>query len=100
MPKRIKKIYIAGKITGEINYRGKFQKIAKIFEDEGYCVMNPGQLPDGFLYEDYMQVCFAMIDVCKVVYFLDDWEESPGAQREYNYCKAKNYLTIFQKEGE
>ncbi|MBF7097595.1 DUF4406 domain-containing protein [Alkalibacter sp. M17DMB] len=76
------KIYIAGKITGDSNYRKKFNAKAKELEDLGYVVLNPAILPDGFDYEEYMHICLAMLDVCDTVYFLEDFSKSPGALRE------------------
>ena len=37
-------------------------------------------------YEDYMHIDFAMIDVADMVYFLNDWQDSPGAIREHEYA--------------
>lgn len=93
----IKKIYIAGKITGDTNYQAKFHKAKLKMQGMGYAVLHPAMLPDGFEYEDYMKVCFAMIDVCQKAYFLKDWEQSPGAIRESLYCKAKGYIRIFEE---
>ena len=93
----MKKIYIAGKITGDINFVAKFEKGKRNMQDMGYMVLCPTIIPYGFEYEDYMQICFAMIDVCKKVYFLKDWEQSPGATREYHYCKAKGYQMMFEE---
>ena len=82
----MQKIYIAGKITGEENYRQKFKAAQDELEARGYRAMNPAILPPGFAYEDYMHICFAMIDVCDAVYFLADWRDSPGATREHEYA--------------
>lgn len=35
------KIYIAGKITGDPNYREKFEKVASSLREHGFSVMNP-----------------------------------------------------------
>lgn len=43
--------------------------------------MNPAMLPKGFEYEEYMRVCFAMIDVCEAVCLLPNWTDSPGAKK-------------------
>lgn len=42
------KVYIAGKITGDPNYREKFQQAADELKGGGHVVMNPAVLPDGF----------------------------------------------------
>ena len=81
-----KKVYIAGKITGFKHYRHKFKAAQSALEMQGHLAKNPAVLPPGFAYEDYMHICFAMIDVCDAVYFLADWRDSPGATREHEYA--------------
>lgn len=82
------KVYIAGKITGDKNYKEKFERASLKLQSDGHNVMNPAILPDGFDYEDYMPICFAMIDVCDAVLFLDDWKDSGGAKREYIHATS------------
>lgn len=65
-------------------------------EKKGYTVINPTVLPIGLEYEDYLHINFAMIDVCDEVYFLDNWQDSPGAKNEHNYAKRKDKQLIFQ----
>lgn len=81
------KLYLGGKITGDEHYREKFYRAAAKLEDQGHAVMNPATLPDGFDYEEYMAVCFTMIDQCEVVALLPDFEDSPGALREKAYAE-------------
>jgi hypothetical protein len=80
------KAYIAGKITGDPKYREKFAAAVKHLEGRDYTVMSPAVMPWGFDYEDYMHVCFAMMWVCRqgTAFFLPDWQNSPGAIREYD----------------
>ena len=82
------KIYIAGKINGDNNYKAKFKKAFDYCSQEGMNqVLNPAELPAGFSPEDYMKICFAMIDVCDTIYFLNDWKESKGATLEHTYAE-------------
>lgn len=81
------KIYLAGKITGDENYREKFRKQEERLREEGHIVLNPASLPDGLRSEEYMQICSAMMGVADCVGFLPGWEDSPGAQLEYAWCK-------------
>lgn len=87
------KVYIAGKITNDPNFKEKFHKKEIELISQGHSVMNPAILPKGFAYEDYMEVCFAMIDTCDVVCLLADWQESNGASRERLYAWAHNKPT-------
>lgn len=80
------KIYIAGKITGDADYKAKFDAAAKFYEEKGYTVLSPSVLPEGMLAADYIRICFAMIDTCDAVAFLPDFRQSAGARLEYDYC--------------
>ena len=77
----MKKIYIAGKITDEPKYKEIFAKAEVKLKKEGYIVLNPSTLPTEMDYEDYMEICFAMIKQADEVYFLDNWVQSKGARR-------------------
>lgn len=92
------KIYIAGKITGEPNYKEKFNIAATSLEAQGHIVLNPAELPEGMLPADYMRICFAMIDTADAIYLLKGWYSSSGASIERNYAMytGKSILT----EGE
>ncbi len=80
------KIYIAGKITGDPDYKAKFKAAADAYKKEGYIVLNPSWMPQGMQPADYMRICFAMIDTADVVAFLPGYELSSGAQLELQYC--------------
>lgn len=85
-----KKIYIAGKITGDPNFKEKFKEVEEDLIDQGNIVLNPARLPDGMEYENYMEICFAMIRQADEVHFLDDWRDSKGAIREWYFANAHN----------
>ena len=89
------KIYIAGKITGDPGYRDKFAAAERQLGWQGHAVLNPAELPEGMSREDYMRICFAMIDVADAVVFLPDAAESAGARLEMAYCEyiEKEYVT-------
>lgn len=52
-------IYVSGKITGDKNYKQKFEKAANKLISFGYDVFNPAILPNGLEYEQYMQIDFS-----------------------------------------
>jgi len=91
----VKKVYIAGKITGDPGYRDKFAAAEIQLVWQGNVVLNPAELPDGMTKADYMRICFAMIDVADAVVFLPDAAESAGARLEMAYCEyiEKEYET-------
>lgn len=92
----MKKIYVAGKITGEPNFKEIFKKKVEELQNQGNIVLNPAELPKGLEYEEYITICFAMIDVCEEVHFLSNWVESQGAKREKLYSMAKNKDLSFE----
>ena len=81
------KIYIAGRITGNPNYKAQFKATAAMLQEEGHTVLNPAELPEGMEAADYMRICMAMIDVADAVVFLPDAKDSAGARLEKAYCE-------------
>lgn len=89
------KVYIAGKITGDRNYREKFSCAQEDLEGQGFTVLNPAKLPEGLLPEDYMRICMAMMDSSDIVAFLPDYEQSRGAQIEWAWCQYVGKQTMY-----
>lgn len=52
------KIYIAGKITGDPNYKMKFRMTAKHIQElyPTAVILNPAELPEGLTPKDYMRL--------------------------------------------
>ena len=96
MIEKIKKVYVAGKITGNEKYKEEFAEAEDYLNKLGLAVLNPSLMPKGFEQSEYLHVCTAMIDVCDGVYFLPTWVDSKGAHYEMGYAKGKdkviNYL--------
>ena len=89
-------IYIAGKISGDANYREKFGIKQRTLETEGHIVINPAMMPEGLPPSAYMKISLAMIDVAEMVYFINDYYASPGAMLEWQYCKYANKAVQFE----
>ena len=81
------KIYIAGKITGDKQYKAKFGAAAKALKAAGHVVLNPATLPAGLTDADYMRIGMAMLDTADQVVFLPGYKESKGAMVEWAYCQ-------------
>lgn len=92
------KVYIAGKITGNPNYKRQFAEAEQKLRAQGHTTMNPAVLPDGFEHHEYMRICFSMIDVCDGVFFLNNWQDSAGAIMEHGYAKQGEKELMFQRE--
>lgn len=89
------KIYIAGRITGNPDYKRQFDEYADAIERAGHIPLNPAVLPGGMTPADYMRVCFAMIDSADMIAFLPGYRKSKGAMLELAYteyiCKPNYY---------
>ena len=81
------KIYIAGRIAGEPTYKELFAAEADKQRAAGHVVLNPADLPTGMSLADYMRICMAMIDAADKVILLPNYQQSPGARLEREYCQ-------------
>jgi hypothetical protein len=91
------RIYIAGKITGDPNYKEKFDSAEKVVAELGHSVMNPAWLvayPD-FSYADYIAVSTTMQLRCNAILMLEDWRESNGAIDEFERAKKLGQEIFF-----
>lgn len=100
MGKNIMKIFISGKITGDSNYKEKFNKIASKLESQGHIVFNPSILPFGLTNEEYIKIGFSMLECCDSIFMLKDWKDSRGATLEYQYAKYCDKNIYFEEMGE
>lgn len=101
----MKKIYIAGKITGEpirecfykfdeAEYEIK-TKLNVYFEK----VVNPLELPGiyfGISHADAMKICMRALRECTHIYMLEDWKESKGATMEHEWAKENGLEIIYE----
>lgn len=92
------KAYIAGKITGDADYREKFSCAKSCLEAEGFIVLNPAELPEGMLPADYMRICMSMVDTADVVAFLPGYTQSKGARLEWAYCQYVSKQTMYLEQ--
>lgn len=82
------KVYISSKITGVDEYQKGFLETKHKLEQLGHIVMNPSilGLNEGFTHEEYMHICYSMIDVCDVICLFGNWLNSQGALLELKYA--------------
>jgi len=91
------KVFISGQITGRENYEMFFNEKAKELHSQGHIVLNPSMLPLGMTPSEYMSICYSMIDVCDIVYFLYGWSYSKGSRLEFNYACQKGKKLMFEE---
>lgn len=93
-PKR-KKIYIAGKVTGE-DFEVCFQKFLRAenrirLNEPNAIILNPMRfVKKDSDWESAMRLCLRKLSKCDALYALEDWHESKGARLE---------VDIFYKMG-
>ena len=94
------RIYISGPMTGTKDYKEQFFKAEEELKQKGHDVINPARedqlLPNG-TYEDYMDLDMFLLDKCDAIYLLKGWRKSCGANREYGYAMAKDYIVLHEE---
>jgi len=97
------KVYIAGKITGltRTEVQEKFARASIELQAQGHETFVPCVLPDyaDIPHQDYLHVCYAMIDICEAVYMLSDWQMSPGARMELQYAADYQKKILYEDEA-
>ena len=94
------KVYISGPVTGTgtEDYVERFQKAEDELYGQGFIPVNPAavnaMLPEETAYEEYMKVSLVLLDMCDAIYLLEGWQDSRGANREYGYALAKDYIIL------
>lgn len=91
------RIYISGPITGHEDYLAEFDVARRAVEalfDYRVEVINPAricaELPEDTEWEEYMNICFKLLDMADGIYMMQGWKESTGAGAEYGYARALN----------
>jgi len=93
----MKKLYIAGKITGLPRWWVvlKFGFWQDIFEFLGYDIYNPVELIDKETsYSDAMDRCYVLVYYCQEIFTMPGWSKSKGAVKERNYALDLNKKII------
>lgn len=94
------RVYISGAITGTHDFIHRFAKAEAELKKQGFSVINPAavntRLPLDTTYEEYMTMSLTMLDMCDAIYMLKGWEKSCGANREYGYALAKDYIVMLE----
>ena len=103
-------IYLSGGITNNPNYKSDFASAEKFLNDMGYIVINPANLEEvaeGLSSEQYLHICYRLIDISKAIFMVSGWKKSKGANAELTYAKSlgkkvmyQDYYSPFRKKEE
>lgn len=95
--KKSETVYLSGAITKNPNFLKDFMTAESAVRKLGYeKIISPTCLSSLTLdYEQFMIICFAMIDAADEVAFLANWKRSSGARREYLYATSKRKKIMF-----
>lgn len=104
---RGKIVYLSGRITDNENYRKEFACAELFLSQMGYIVINPAKLDEiaeGLTYEQYMQICYRLVDIADIIFMVSSWQNSKGARAELLYAKSlgkevkyQDYYAPFRK---
>jgi hypothetical protein len=95
----MKRIYIAGRITGiEVIASFFFEEAEKELLAQGYEVINPMKLPHQHdkAWESYMKECIRELCTCTEIFMLRGWEESCGAILERGLAQMLDLQRNYQ----
>lgn len=97
------RIYIAGPITGDPDFLKKFtdaEEEIRAHYAGNVEIVNPAYMDKtlaSFSHRKQVDFCLQLLSECDMIYLLEGWENSTGAQAEYGFAKARNIVAIEQK---
>ena len=97
----LKKVYIAGPITGVKGYRGDFERVEALLEAQGFEPVSP--IADGLVagadYRYYINRGLRLLENCDFICMLPGSDQSPGAQLELHYAVLCGLPVMQVSEG-
>ena len=92
-------VYLSGKITDNEHYKNEFVCAELFLLKMGYIVINPARLDEvanNLTYEQYMQICYRMLDISDIIFMVSGWKKSKGANAELSYAKSLGKKVMYQ----
>lgn len=92
------KIYIAGSISRNPDYKEQFIAAEQILRAAGHEVLNPIR-NTGEGYKDFIDKGLAQLQTCEAICMLPGYEKSRGAKLELKYAETVGLQIIEMQEG-
>ena len=92
-------VYLSGSITGNDNCKEDFACAERFLLQMGYIVINPvkvGQELADLKYEQYMKICYRLVDISDIIFMVSGWQKSKGANAELSYAKSLGKKVMYQ----
>ena len=92
-------VYLSGNITDNEDYKKEFDTAELFLSQMGYIVINPANLDEvaeGLTYEQYMKVCYQLVDIADIIFMVSGWQKSKGANAELSYAKSLGKKVMYQ----
>ena len=92
-------VYLSGYINGNENCFGDFKSAELFLVERGYMVVNPTRLDEvakELTAEQYMQICYRLIDIADIIFMVSGWQKSKGANAELSYAKSLGKKVMYQ----
>lgn len=91
-------IYISGRITGDANYKEKFNRAEKLLFSIGNDPVNPAKVELGkkATWADYMKHDLHALLCSDAIYMLKGWRRSKGARLERYIAKKLGLKIIYE----
>lgn len=99
-----KRIYVSGGITGTTDYKERFSQGALEASKLATAVIDPSKLdfvmPEGCSHEEWMSICYPLLELCDAIYMLDGWEASTGANLELVRANQLGMKVVYQVKSQ
>lgn len=97
-----KRIYVSGAVTETSDYSERFSQGALEASKLAFAVIDPSKLdfvmPNGCSHEEWMSICYPLLELCDAIYMLDGWETSTGANLELLRANQLGIKVLYQSE--